>query len=70
MTDLSDDLVWGAEAIGAEINKGARATYYMLERKLIPAAKIGESWVASRRKLRAHFAALMDPNGIPRKGVL
>ena len=52
---LSDDLLKGVEAIGAEIGEDRRRTYYLLEQKLIPSGKIGALWVASRRKLRAHY---------------
>jgi len=46
------DLIWGAEAIGREINANRRRTFYLLQQGLIPAQKIGESWVASRQALR------------------
>jgi len=46
------DLIWGAGAIGREINANTRRTFYLLQNGLIPARKIGESWVASRHALR------------------
>lgn len=49
------DLIWGAEAIGREINASRRRTFYLLQQGLIPAKKVGESWVASRTTLRCHF---------------
>jgi hypothetical protein len=58
MTDLSDDLIWGAEAIAGALNRKVRPVYYQLERGLIPAGKIGDQWVASRQTLREHFAKL------------
>jgi hypothetical protein len=48
-----DRPVWGAEAIGRIIGKPARATYHLLEKGLIPAKKVGDSWVSSPRKLLA-----------------
>jgi hypothetical protein len=33
-----------------------RATFYMLERGQLPAKKIGNKWVSSRRALRRHLA--------------
>ena len=49
------DLIWGAEAIGREINASRRRTFYLLQQGLIPAKKVGESWVASRTTLRRYF---------------
>jgi hypothetical protein len=57
-TELSDDLIWGAEAIAETLNQKLRPIYYQLENGLIPAGKIGEKWVASRSALREHFAKL------------
>jgi hypothetical protein len=59
MSDLADDLLWGADAIAKALNKEVRPTYYLLEKKLIPAAKVGDQWVVSRKALRDHFAGLM-----------
>ena len=50
------DIVWGAQAIGAEIGVGARRAFYLLERRLVPGRKIGATWCASREALRRHFA--------------
>ncbi|WP_245468424.1 DNA-binding protein [Mesorhizobium sp. M1E.F.Ca.ET.063.01.1.1] len=47
------DLVWGAKAIGLEINRSPRQTYWLLESGRVPAKKIGDQWVAERGKLRA-----------------
>jgi hypothetical protein len=63
MTDLSDDLVWGAEAIAEALNQKVRPVYYKLERGLIPAGKIGDQWVASRRTLREHFTRITSGRG-------
>jgi hypothetical protein len=52
---LSDDLIWGAEAIGIEIGKSERDARYLLKTGVIPADKFGRQWVASRRRLRKHF---------------
>jgi len=46
---LSEDLLWGVEAIAAEIGKTS--------------AKIGGRIVASRAKLRAHFEAILAGGG-------
>jgi hypothetical protein len=44
--------LWGAVAIGLAINRSPRQTVYMLERGLIPASKVGKSWVTTPRRLR------------------
>jgi hypothetical protein len=44
-------LVWGAIAIARVIGRSERSTFHMLERKLLPAKRVGGRWVASRRKL-------------------
>jgi hypothetical protein len=49
------DLLWGAEAIGAAINKSPRQAFELLTKGLLPARKVGKRWVASRRKLRELF---------------
>lgn len=52
------DLVWGAAAIGEVINRTPRQAIHLLEKNQLPARKSGGRWVASRRKLRAHFENL------------
>lgn len=49
------DLVWGAASIAALIGKTTRATFHMLEQGQLPARKVGNQWVASRRKLLEYF---------------
>ena len=49
------DLIWGAEAIGEYIDANPRRTFYYLQNGLIPAKKVGELWVASRKSLHRHF---------------
>ena len=52
---LSDDILWGCEAIAAEINRPRHITFRMLQQGLIPADKTGAIWVTTRTRLRAHF---------------
>jgi hypothetical protein len=54
-SDDAHDLVWGALAIGAVINRNRRRTYHLLESGALGDAvrKIGAHWVGSRRKLLA-----------------
>jgi hypothetical protein len=49
------DLLWGAEAIAAYIKRTPRATWHLLATKQLPATKVGQTWVASRSKLRARL---------------
>jgi hypothetical protein len=46
------DAVWGARNIAREIGTSERMAFYYLETGLIPGAKIGRRWFASRRRLR------------------
>ena len=45
------DFVWGAGAIAKVIGRSERAVFHMLEKKLLPAKRVGGRWCASRRKL-------------------
>jgi len=47
--------IWGAEAIGAAINRTERQTHYLLSTGAIPAKKIGGRWVTTRRQLKDIF---------------
>ena len=55
---IADDKIVGVKAISSEIGESQRRTFYLLERDLIPAGKLGNMWIASRRALRQHYAAL------------
>jgi hypothetical protein len=51
------DLIWGAAAIGAELNLDERQTYHQLESGRVPGArKWGRKWSASRTVLRRVLA--------------
>lgn len=50
--------LWGAEAIGAAINRNPKQTYHLLSKGLIRSAKrIGERWVADEDDLQREFSA-------------
>jgi hypothetical protein len=49
--DLDHHLLWGARSIGQAINRNPRQTFALLERRIIPARKVGKLWVASKREL-------------------
>jgi len=46
-----DRPIWGAKNIGAVINRTERQTFHALEKGLLPAEKIGKTWVSTPRRL-------------------
>ena len=54
-TTLADDLLSGVSAIAAFIGEEERRTYYLLEKRYLPAGKIGATWLGSKRTLRKHL---------------
>jgi hypothetical protein len=54
-TSLADDLLRGADEIGAFINRDRRQTFYLLQTATIPAFKENRLWVASKSILRKHY---------------
>jgi hypothetical protein len=58
MNGLADDLLRGAKSIARFLNQDPRATYHLLSRGLLPAGKEGAVWVASKARLREHYAYL------------
>jgi hypothetical protein len=59
MTDtVASDVLRGVGAISQEVGLTKREAYYKLEKGIIPAGKDGSQWVASRKKLREHYANL------------
>ena len=61
MPTLADDLLSGVNAIAEFIGESRRRTYYLLEGRRLPAGKLGDRWIASRRVLRRHYARLTEP---------
>ena len=53
------DLLWGVDAIAAELNLTRRQTYHQLEAGRLPARKHAGKWVASTSGLRRHFADII-----------
>ena len=55
----ADDLLWGAAAIAEYIGVPVDRVYYMVRKKKLPIAKLGEkSIVASRKELKRALAAI------------
>jgi hypothetical protein len=52
---LADDLLRGAEAIGAFIGLEPRQAFYGLQAGNIPAVKEGNTWVSTKSRLRKHY---------------
>jgi hypothetical protein len=65
MSDLCDDLIWGAEAIAAEINQKPRQIYYQVKNGLLPVGQVGDKLVASRKALKQHFEMIISGKAPP-----
>lgn len=46
------DIVWGIREIAEELNLNKRRCHYLLAKGHIPARKIGDRWISSRKALR------------------
>jgi hypothetical protein len=55
---LADDRLVGAKAIAEFRNEPVRRTNYLLDKRLIPAGKEGNVWVASKAALIAQHVKL------------
>lgn len=53
--EARDELIWGADAIAAEIGRDPRQVYHLLSSGELPAKKVGGRWVVPRRRLWAFF---------------
>lgn len=58
------DLIWGVDAIAAEVGLSPRQAYYALESGTLPARKIGRKWVGHRPTLRD----ALTPSSMKRAG--
>ena len=47
-----DEPLWGAKEISKVIKRSERATFHLLQARLLPATKIGDRYVTTRRRLR------------------
>jgi hypothetical protein len=56
---LGDDLLWGIKGIADFIGKTERQAFHLASTRAIPTGKVGHIVVASRRRLREHFRALL-----------
>ena len=53
--NIASDRLEGAAAIAAFLGTSTRRVQYLLEKKAIPAGRIGKRWIASKTRLRAHY---------------
>lgn len=51
----STELIWGASAIARAIGRTDRQTFYMLDKGVLPAKRVGNRWVAERGALMRFF---------------
>jgi hypothetical protein len=59
MSDINNALdvpLWGAAAIADAANIDRRKAFYLLERGLLPATKVGKQWTSTRRRILSVFA--------------
>jgi hypothetical protein len=55
---IAGDRLDGVAAIAEFIGEPRRRTNYLLERGIIPAGKLGNRWVAFKRRLTEHYQTL------------
>ena len=53
--DQMPGVLWGAKAIAAYIKQTPRQTYYLLESGQLPAQRLGQRWVTTKARIRAHL---------------
>ena len=58
---MDNDFLWGAAEIGVFLNIPRQRAYYLLERRLIPARKIGAAWQTTKSELRRHLTGETTP---------
>jgi hypothetical protein len=51
MSDKQLRTVWGAEEISKFLRVPLRKGYYLLEKELVPARKVGKNWVSTEGEL-------------------
>jgi hypothetical protein len=56
----NDDILHGADQIGAYLNVSARRCFHMLENGFIPSFKLGARWAARKSRLDSFMAEQED----------
>ena len=62
--DENDEVLWGAKAIAAAIDRDVRQTFHMLGNGYLPANKVGRIWVSTRNRLRQVIAGESDGDAV------
>lgn len=57
---INDDILHGADQIGAHLNVSPRRCFHLLENGFIPAFKLGARWAARRSRLDRYMAEMED----------
>jgi hypothetical protein len=60
---LADDIIRGVEAIALFLGEPKRRVFYLCAEGYIPAGKVGGRWVASKTRLRQHYAEVTGGGG-------
>lgn len=60
LSSLADEVLYGTEAIAAELNLSRTQVYYRLETGVLPAKKIGGIWTTTRTALRRYYTDNID----------
>ena len=58
---LREDLITGIDAIAAELGLDRRAARNLLDKRLLPAKKVGGAWFAKKSELNEHFSSFQGP---------
>lgn len=56
--DMANDLLRGVKQIAKFIDDDERSTFHKLSKGHLPGGKEGNQWVASKQRLREHYAHL------------
>jgi excisionase family DNA binding protein len=58
--DGRSDYIWGAEAIAKHLNRRRSAIYTLARAGVLPATKVGKTWVTTRTHLDAFVRGAID----------
>lgn len=61
MNDAENRVLWGARAIGLEVEINERQAVKLLEKGLLPGKKIGKLWTSNSQALREHLTPTVKP---------
>lgn len=67
--ELSDDVLWGAEAIGQFLGMTRRQVYHACDQEHLPIFRVGSTLVCRRSTLMAFITAREENNASFRRGL-